>query len=189
MTEATPRADRLTSLLEERILILDGAMGTMIQCYGLTESDYRGERFRDHPRPLKGNNDLMCLSQPEIIADIHRAYLTAGADILETNTFNSTAIAMADYGMQDLAYDLNLEGARLARGVADEFEDKDARRPRFVAGVLGPTNRTASISPMSITPGSATSPSRSSSMPTHWRCEGSSTAARTCSWSRPSSTP
>ena len=153
MTEATPRADRLTPLLEERILILDGAMGTMIQCYGLTESDYRGERFRDHPRPLKGNNDLLCLSRPEIIAEIHRAYLAAGADILETNTFNSTAIAMADYEMQDLAYDLNLEGARLARAVADEFEDKDARRPRFVAGVLGPTNRTASISPDVNNPG------------------------------------
>ena len=153
MTEATPRADRLTPLLKERILILDGAMGTMIQCYGLTESDYRGERFRDHPRPLKGNNDLLCLSRPEIIAEIHRAYLAAGADILETNTFNSTAIAMADYEMQDLAYDLNLEGARLARAVADEFEDKDARRPRFVAGVLGPTNRTASISPDVNNPG------------------------------------
>ena len=153
MTEATPRADRLTPLLEERILILDGAMGTMIQCYGLTESDYRGERFRDHPRPLKGNNDLLCLSQPEIITEIHRAYLAAGADILETNTFNSTAIAMADYEMQDLAYDLNLEGARLARAVADEFEDKDPRRPRFVAGVLGPTNRTASISPDVNNPG------------------------------------
>ncbi len=153
MTEAALRADRLTPLLEERILILDGAMGTMIQSYGLTESDYRGERFRDHPRLLKGNNDLLCLSRPEIIAAIHRAYLAAGADILETNTFNSTAIAMADYEMQDLAYELNLAGARLARAVADEFEDRDPRRPRFVAGVLGPTNRTASISPDVNNPG------------------------------------
>ncbi len=150
MTGSVRRTDRLRPLLGERILVLDGAMGTMIQTYGLTESDYRGDRFRNYPRPLKGNNDLLCLTRPEIISQIHRAYLAAGADILETNTFNSTAVAMADYEMQDLVYELNLAGARLARAVADQFEEDG---PRFVAGVLGPTNRTASISPDVNNPG------------------------------------
>ncbi len=155
MTGSVRRIDRLTPLLEERILVLDGAMGTMIQTYGLTEADYRGDRFSDYPRPLKGNNDLLSLTRPEIISAIHRAYLAAGADILETNTFNSTAIAMGDYEMQDLAYELNLCGARLARAAADEFEagQFDTGGPRFVAGVLGPTNRTASISPDVNNPG------------------------------------
>ena len=139
--------EQIHHLLQQRILVLDGAMGTMIQRYKLPEADYRGERFKDWASDLKGNNDLLTLTQPKIIRDIHAAYLDAGADILETNTFNATAIAMADYRMEALAYELNLEAAKLARAVADEFEAKTPDKPRFVAGVLGPTNRTASISP------------------------------------------
>ncbi|MEE4245837.1 MAG: methionine synthase, partial [Kangiellaceae bacterium] len=130
-------------LLSRRILILEGAMGTMIQRHKLEEADYRGERFIDWPSDLKGNNDLLTLTQPDIIADIHRQYLLAGADIIETNTFNGNAASLSDYGMEELVYELNFESAQLARQVADEFTDK----PRFVAGVLGPTNKTASISP------------------------------------------
>jgi len=140
-------------LLQQRILILDGAMGTMIQSYKLEEEDYRGERFADHPCDVKGNNDLLSLTQPKIISDIHRAYFDAGADIVETNTFNGTSIAMADYQMEDLVYELNKESARLARVIADEFTANDPDKPRFVAGVLGPTNRTASISPDVNNPG------------------------------------
>ncbi len=147
------RLSRLESLLKERILILDGAMGTMIQRYKLGEKDYRGERFASWAHELKGNNDLLTLTQPKIIRDIHAAYLDAGADILETNTFNSQSISMADYKMEELAYELNREGARLARATADEYERKDPTRPRFVAGVLGPTNRTASLSPDVNNPG------------------------------------
>jgi len=147
------RLSRLESLLQERILILDGAMGTMIQRYKLEEKDYRGERFASWAHELKGNNDLLTLTQPKIIHDIHAAYLDAGADILETNTFNSQSISMADYRMEELAYELNREGARLARATADEYERKDSSRPRFVAGVLGPTNRTASLSPDVNNPG------------------------------------
>ncbi|MEK7322998.1 MAG: homocysteine S-methyltransferase family protein, partial [Pseudomonadota bacterium] len=143
----------LADLLKQRILILDGAMGTMIQSYQLTEQDYRGERFKDHPCDLKGNNDLLAITQPKIIGDIHRAYLAAGADIIETNTFNSTSIAMADYRMEDLVYELNLAGARVARDAADEYSALTQERPRLVAGVLGPTNRTASISPDVNNPG------------------------------------
>ena len=139
--------------LNKRILILDGAMGTMIQSYQLSEQDYRGPRFEDHPGDLKGNNDLLSITQPKIIGDIHRAYLEAGADILETNTFNSTSIAMADYRMEELVYELNLEGARLARAAADDYSARTPAKPRFVAGVLGPTNRTASISPDVNNPG------------------------------------
>ncbi len=144
---ASSRTASLTALLAKRILVLDGAMGTMIQRYKLQEADYRGERFKDWASDLKGNNDLLTLTQPKIIRDIHAAYLEAGADILETNTFNSTSIAMADYAMEALVYELNFEAAKLARSVADEFEAKTPDKPRFVAGVLGPTNRTASISP------------------------------------------
>ncbi len=140
-------------LLQQRILILDGAMGTMIQSYKLEEADYRGERFADHPCDLKGNNDLLSLTQPKIIRDIHHAYFEAGADIVETNTFNGTSIAMADYQMEGLAYELNKESAILARKVADEFTAQNPEKPRFVAGVLGPTNRTASISPDVNNPG------------------------------------
>jgi 5-methyltetrahydrofolate--homocysteine methyltransferase len=140
-------AARLHQLLKTRILVLDGAMGTMIQRHGLTEADYRGERFRDHPHDLKGNGDVLVLTRPDVIGGIHREYLAAGADILETNTFSSTAIAQADYGLQALAYELNLEGTRLARAAADEWTMRTPDRPRFVAGALGPTNRTLSISP------------------------------------------
>ncbi|HZN96769.1 MAG TPA: homocysteine S-methyltransferase family protein, partial [Gemmatimonadales bacterium] len=150
------RADRLAqleSLLARRILVLDGAMGTMIQSYNLGEGDYRGTRFADWPRELKGNNDLLSLTQPAIIRAIHAAYLEAGADILETNSFNSTAISLGDYGMESLVYELNRASAELARQVADQFEARDPRRPRYVAGVLGPTNRTASLSPDVNDPG------------------------------------
>ncbi len=142
----------LERLLAERILVLDGAMGTMIQTHALSEADFRGERFRAHPKDLKGNNDLLSLTRPDIIAGIHRAYLEAGADILETNTFNSTAISQADYGTEALAYELNLEGARLARREADALQRASGQR-RFVAGILGPTNRTASMSPDVNDPG------------------------------------
>jgi 5-methyltetrahydrofolate--homocysteine methyltransferase len=153
---ASARSTRLTllpALLERRILLLDGAMGTMIQAHRLAEADYRGERFRDWARDLRGNNDLLTLTLPGVIRDIHAAYLEAGADIIETNTFNSTTVSMADYGMEALAPELNREAARLARGVADEFEARDPGRPRFVAGILGPTNRTASLSPDVNDPG------------------------------------
>ena len=141
----------LSSLLARRILVLDGAMGTMIQTYKLTESDYRGERFADFPRDLKGNNDLLSITKPEVIGAIHEAYLDAGADILETNTFNATSIAMADYGMEHLVRELNYAGAHLAKQAAAKYATPD--KPRFVAGVLGPTNRTASISPNVNDPG------------------------------------
>ena len=150
------RAERvalLEPLLARRILLLDGAMGTMIQTYRLGEQDYRGKRFADWPRELKGNSDLLSLTQPDIIRAIHAAYLEAGADILETNSFTSTRSSQADYGMEDLIYELNHASAALARGVADEFERKDPDTPRFVAGVLGPTNRTASLSPDVNDPG------------------------------------
>ncbi len=147
------RLARLDRLLQERILILDGAMGTMIQRYGLGEQDYRGERFAGWQSDLKGNNDLLTLTQPKIIRDIHAAYLEAGADIVETNTFNSQSISLADYRMEALAYELNHEGARLARAAADAFEKQNPHKPRFVAGVLGPTNRTASLSPDVNNPG------------------------------------
>ena len=140
--------------LEDRILILDGAMGTMIQRYKLEESDYRGERYKDWPSDLKGNNDLLTLTQPQIIKDIHISYLESGADILETNTFNANTISMADYDMESLAYELNVESAKLAREAADEFTKKTPKKPRFVAGIIGPTNRTASISPDVNNPGS-----------------------------------
>ncbi|TVR66892.1 MAG: methionine synthase, partial [Candidatus Competibacteraceae bacterium] len=145
------RTAPLQEHLARRILILDGAMGTMIQSYRLQEADYRGERFRDWPSDLKGNNDLLALTQPAVIREIHAAYLDAGADIIETNTFNSTTISMHDYGMESLAPELNREAARLAREVADEYSTAD--RPRFVAGILGPTSRTASLSPDVNNPG------------------------------------
>jgi len=143
----------IKQLLQQRILILDGAMGTMIQSYQLEEDDYRGERFANHSCDVKGNNDLLSLTQPKIISDIHRAYFEAGADIVETNTFNGTSIAMADYEMEDIVYELNKQSAELAREVADEFTADNPDKPRFVAGVLGPTNRTASISPDVNNPG------------------------------------
>jgi 5-methyltetrahydrofolate--homocysteine methyltransferase len=150
--------DRLTAtqfkqLLAERILVLDGAMGTMIQNFQLQEADYRGTEFADWSSDLKGNNDLLVITKPEIILSIHRQYLAAGADIIETNSFNATTIAMADYDMSHLAARINREAARLARQACDEFTAQNPAKPRFVAGVLGPTNRTASISPDVNDPG------------------------------------
>lgn len=145
------RTDLIHKALAERILILDGAMGSLIQTYKLEEADYRGERFADWACDVKGNNDLLVITQPQIIKDIHKAYLEAGADIVETNTFNATSISMADYQMEELVYEINREAAAVARAACDEFET--AERPRFVAGVLGPTNRTASLSPDVNNPG------------------------------------
>ena len=146
-------SEQLYKALVERILILDGAMGTMIQRYNFTEEDYRGERFKDWESPLKGNNDLLSLTQPEAIEEIHRKYLLAGADIIETNTFSGTTIAMADYHMEDLVYELNYESAKIAKKVCDEFTAQNPDKPRFVAGSIGPTNRTASLSPDVNDPG------------------------------------
>ncbi|MDW8296568.1 MAG: methionine synthase [Raineya sp.] len=140
-------------ILKERILVLDGAMGTMIQQYKLTEADYRGERFKDFPHDLKGNNDLLSLTQPHIIQEIHRKYLEAGADIIETNTFNSTRISMADYYMEELVYELNFQSAKIAKEICQEFTKKNPAKPRFVAGSIGPTNKTASLSPDVNNPG------------------------------------
>jgi 5-methyltetrahydrofolate--homocysteine methyltransferase len=139
--------------LKKRILVIDGAMGTMIQRHTLTEEDFRGDRFKDHPHPLKGNNDLLSITRPDIIQDIHRQYLAAGADVLETNTFSSTSIAQADYHLEALAYELNFESARLAKAAAVEFTLQDPSKPRFVAGAMGPTNKTASLSPDVNNPG------------------------------------
>jgi 5-methyltetrahydrofolate--homocysteine methyltransferase len=147
------RTTLLRQLLEDRILVLDGAMGTMIQKHGLTEEQFRGERFRGWGRELRGNNDLLTLTQPELVRRLHLDYLEAGVDIIETNTFNSTAVSLADYGMEALAYELNLAAAKLARAAADEWQQRDRARPRFVAGAIGPTTRTASISPDVNDPG------------------------------------
>ena len=147
------RSIELRQLLAERILILDGAMGTMIQQEKLGEADYRGERFLDHPKDLKGNNDLLVLTRPDVVAGIHRAYLEGGADLLDTNSFNATRVSQAEYGLEALAYELNVEGARLVRRLCDEYTAKDPARPRFCAGVLGPTSRTLSISPDVNDPG------------------------------------
>lgn len=133
--------------IQQRILVLDGAMGTMLQQYNFSEEDFRGQRFKDNKIPLKGNNDLLSLTQPEAIAEVHRKYFEAGADIVETNTFSGTTIAMADYQMEDLVYELNFESAKIAKKVAQEFTNKNPEKPRFVAGSIGPTNRTASLSP------------------------------------------
>ena len=145
--------EQLQQSLNQRILILDGAMGTMIQQYDPQEADYRGERFKDWPSDLKGNNDLLTLTQPAMITEIHEAYLEAGADIIETNTFNATTISMADYDMQSLSREINVEAARLAKEACEKYTKDNPGRPRYVAGVLGPTNRTASISPDVNDPG------------------------------------
>jgi 5-methyltetrahydrofolate--homocysteine methyltransferase len=144
---------KIEDIIKERILILDGAMGTMIQRYPLEEKDFRGERFKDHKHPLKGNNDLLSLTRPDIIEAIHHQYFEAGADIIETNTFSGTTIAQADYHLEHIVYELNFESARIARKVADEFTVKEPHKPRFVAGAMGPTNRTASLSPDVNDPG------------------------------------
>ncbi|TYP75896.1 homocysteine S-methyltransferase family protein [Aquimarina intermedia] len=143
----------ISEVLKDRVLILDGAMGTMLQRHKFSEADFRGERFKDWPVPLQGNNDLLSLTQPKVIKDIHSYYFEVGADIVETNTFSGTTIAMADYQMEDLVYELNFESARIAKEAADIFTEKEPEKPRFVAGSIGPTNRTASMSPDVNDPG------------------------------------
>lgn len=144
---------KLEEILSQKILILDGAMGTMLQEYKFIEKDFRGERFADWPVALQGNNDVLSLTQPKAIADIHRKYFLAGADIVETNTFSATTIAMADYKMEELVYDLNYHSAKIAKAVAEEFTLENPAKPRFVAGAIGPTNKTASMSPDVNDPG------------------------------------
>src|SRR3954454_12956729 len=139
--------------LQERILIIDGAMGTMIQRHKLSEEDYRGERFKHWHSDIKGNNDLLCITQPQIVEEIHKQYLEAGADIIETNTFNSQRASLADYNMQELAYEINFEAARIAKKIASEYTLKDPSKPRFVAGAMGPMNKTLSLSPDVNNPG------------------------------------
>jgi 5-methyltetrahydrofolate--homocysteine methyltransferase len=165
------RIARLREALEERILLLDGAMGTMVQAYELGEEDFRGQRFADHPVSLKGDNDLLSLTRPDVIEAIHRAYLDAGADIVETNTFNATAISQADYRLQSAVRDINLAAARIARRIADEASAHTPQRPRFVAGAIGPA-----------------SPSTSSRRPMGSRQKPSWTEASISSWWRRSST-
>ncbi len=143
----------LKKALQERILILDGAMGTMLQRYNFSEEDFRGERFKDFHTAVKGNNDLLSITQPQAIGEVHYKYFEAGADIVETNTFSGTTIAMTDYDMEDLVYELNFESARIAKQVALEFTQKEPYKPRFVAGAMGPTNKTASMSPDVNDPG------------------------------------
>ena len=144
---------KLKNILQERILVLDGAMGTMLQQYNFTEEDFRGERFKDFSTSLKGNNDLLTLTQPWAIQEIHRKYLEAGADLIETNTFSGTTIAMADYKMEDLVYEMNFQSAKIAKEVANEFTLNEPHKPRFVVGSMGPTNKTASMSPNVNDPG------------------------------------
>lgn len=143
----------IKELLKNRILVLDGAMGTMIQRHTLEEEDFRGERFKDHKHPLKGNNDLLSITRPDIIKEIHRQYFDAGADIAETNTFSGTSVAQADYHLQDIVYELNYQSAKIAKEVAEEVTRLTPDKPRFVAGAIGPTNKTASISPDVNNPG------------------------------------
>jgi len=144
---------KITEVIKNRILVLDGAMGTMLQAYKFSEEDFRGERFKEHPIPLQGNNDLLSITQPEAIKTIHASYFEAGADIVETNTFSGTTIAMADYQMEDLVYELNYQSAKIAKQVAEEYTAREPNKPRFVAGAIGPTNRTASMSPDVNDPG------------------------------------
>ena len=139
----------IKELFKEKILVLDGAMGTMVQSYNLTEDDFRSDRLKDHRKDLKGNNDLLCLTRPDVVAEIHQAYFDTGADIVETNTFNANAISQFDYCTEALSYEINVEAAKIAKSVASTYTDK----PRFVAGAIGPTNRTASLSPNVNNPG------------------------------------
>ena len=142
-----PQRQLLEKLLSERILIMDGAMGTMIQRHRLGEAEFRGERFKDHGRDVQGDNDLLVLTQTAVVESIHHASLEAGRDIIETNTFTATAVAQADYGMESVVYDMNLQAARLAKKAATEWSARTPHKPRFVAGAIGPTNRTLSLSP------------------------------------------
>ena len=144
---------KIEEILKQRILILDGAMGTMIQRHKLEEKDFRGEILKDHPHPLKGNNDLLSITRPDIIKDIHRQYFEAGADMVETNTFGSTTVAQADYHLEHLVYEINFQAAKIAREVADEFTKKEPNKPRFVAGSMGPTTKLSSMSPDVNNPG------------------------------------
>ncbi len=144
---------KIQEAIQHKILVLDGAMGTMLQRYNFSEEDFRGERFKDFSHSLKGNNDLLSITQPQAIRDVHAQYFEAGADIVETNTFSGTTIGMADYHLEDLVYELNFQSAKIAREVADEFTAKNPNQPRFVAGSIGPTNRTASMSPNVNDPG------------------------------------
>lgn len=144
---------KIENILAKRIMVIDGAMGTMIQTYNLSEEDYRGDRFKDFQYSVKGNNDLLVLTKPDIIKAIHKQFLDAGADIIETNTFNSQSISMADYHMEDLVYELNFEAAKIAKAAAEEATAENPDKPRFVAGAIGPTNRTASLSPDVNNPG------------------------------------
>ena len=146
-TKIRPSEKDVREILDKRILILDGAMGTMIQQEKLEEEDFRGDLFRKHEGELKGNNDLLSLTRPDVIRKIHQSYFAAGSDLVETNTFSATSIAMADYHLEDVVHDLNVASAKLGREAADEAMAKDPSRPRFVAGAIGPTNRTASLSP------------------------------------------
>lgn len=143
----------IQEILKHKVLILDGAMGTMVQRYTLTEEDFRGETFKDSPKDLKGNNDLLSITQPQIIQEIHEQYLEAGADIIETNTFSGTSIAQADYGLEEYAYQINFDSAKIARAAVDKYNKLTPDKPRFVAGSIGPTNKTASISPDVSNPG------------------------------------
>ena len=143
----------IEKILSERIMVIDGAMGTMIQTYQLSEEDYRGERFKDFPHSVKGNNDLLVLTRPDVVAAIHKEFLDAGADIIETNTFNAQAISLADYHMEDLVYEINFEAAKIAKKVAAEVTTTNPNKPRFVAGAIGPTTKTASLSPDVNNPG------------------------------------
>lgn len=145
--------NKIREIIKERILVLDGAMGTMIQSHKLKEEDYRGLELKDHPMPLLGNNDLLSVTQPEIIKGVHRAYLEVGADIIETNTFSSTSIGMADYGLEEWVHKINYESAKIAKEVANEYNILNPKKPRFVAGSIGPTNKTASMSPDVNQPG------------------------------------
>jgi 5-methyltetrahydrofolate--homocysteine methyltransferase len=147
------KMEDIRTILQHKILVLDGAMGTMIQQYKFTEEDYRGEKFKDFHISVKGNNDMLSITQPKAIKEIHAKYLEAGADIIETNTFSSTTVAMADYEMEDFVYELNYQSAKIAKEVAEEFTKLDPSKPRFVAGSIGPTNRTASMSPDVNDPG------------------------------------
>jgi 5-methyltetrahydrofolate--homocysteine methyltransferase len=144
---------KIEDILKERILVLDGAMGTMIQRHTLEEADFRGERFKNHTHSLKGNNDLLSITRPDIIKDIHRQYFAAGADVAETNTFSGTSVAQADYHLEEIVYELNFQSAKIAREVADEFTAREPHKPRFVAGAMGPTNKTLSLSPEVNNPG------------------------------------
>ena len=148
-----PSFKAITEALQRRILVLDGAMGTMIQAEKLSEADFRGTRFSQHGSDLTGNNDLLTLTKPELIKEIHLSYLNAGSDIVETNTFNSTKSSQSDYGLEEITYELNFEAARIARSVCREISEATPEKPRFVAGVLGPTSKTASISPDVNDPG------------------------------------